>query len=112
MPYARIGRSRAPRARRRRFRGRRCIDGSVAAPRDVVDTHARARAAAAAAALDEIAAPLPPPPLTLLVDHNADPAVANNRKFGDFVVRLGGSSAVCAPRGAADRALTCCARRR
>lgn len=26
-------------------------------------------------------------PPTLLIDHNADPEIANSRKFGDFVVR-------------------------
>jgi hypothetical protein len=63
---------------RSRFRGRRCIDGSVAARRDVVDTRKRLAAAAAACAL-------PPLPPTLLVDHNADEAVSSNRKALDFV---------------------------
>ena len=68
------------RLRSRRYRGRRCIDGSVFAARDIVDTRKRF-AAAAAAGSGAVEAP------TLLVDHNADPAVANNRKTGDFVVR-------------------------
>ena len=41
-------------------------------------------AAAAAGSGEAEALTLPP---TLLVDHNADPAVASNRKTGDFVVR-------------------------
>ena len=58
-------------ARSRRFRGKRCIDGSVAARRDVVDTRRKQAAGGA--------------PPTLLIDHNADPEIANHRRFGDFV---------------------------
>ena len=61
------------RACSRRFRGKRCIDGSVAARRDVVDTRRKQ--------------PVADAPPTLLIDHNADPEIANSRKFGDFVVR-------------------------
>lgn len=58
-------------AHRRRFRSKRCIDGSVAARRDLVDTRRKQ--------------PVPSAPPTLLLDHNADPQIANSRKFGDFV---------------------------
>lgn len=68
-----VRRLRADAARSRRFRGKRCIDGSVAARRDVVDTRRKRPVANA--------------PPTLLIDHNADPEIANSRKFGDFVVR-------------------------
>lgn len=76
------------RAHSARFRGQRCIDGSVAAPRDVVDTRKRGRAAAAVNALDAAAgAALLPAAPTLLVDHNADPELARRRTTGDWVVR-------------------------
>ena len=58
-------------ALRRRFRSKRCIDGSVAARRDLVDTRRTQ--------------PVPSAPPTLLLDHNADPQIASSRKFGDFV---------------------------
>ena len=52
----------------------RCIDGSVAAARDVVNTRKQAAAVASSGLLP-----------TLLIDHNADATVSANRKFGDFV---------------------------
>lgn len=70
IPYFLNGRATA------RYRGTRCIDGSVAAPRDIVDT--RRGASLLDASGQRYSS-------TLLVDHNADPAIASSRSFGDFV---------------------------
>lgn len=56
-----------------RFRGQRCVDSYLIAPRDLVDTRKAARLAGAE------------PGLSLLIDHNDDPTVAARRRAGDLL---------------------------
>jgi len=55
-----------------RFRGQRCVDSYLIAPRDLVDTRKAARRAGE-------------PGLSLLIDHNDDPSVAARRRAGDLL---------------------------
>ena len=74
LPYFLDGRATA------RFKGQRCVDGTLWASRDVVDI----RKAATSNAMPHA---IPPSSRfgTLLVDHNHDVTIARSRTIGDFV---------------------------
>jgi hypothetical protein len=74
LPYFLDGRATA------RFDGQRCVDGTLWAPRDVVDTRK-----ASSIARGDIAPSKSSRHGTLLVDHNDDIAISRSRTMGDFV---------------------------
>ena len=73
LPYFLDGKATA------RFDGQRCVDGTLWAPRDVVDTRK------ASSAPGGIVPPRSSRSGTLLVDHNDDINISRSRTMGDFV---------------------------